>query len=466
MLPISPILSNDEHAAVNEVGDDIMNIEVQDIPQAMEEQVQSTCSSAVSIACNTSTSGTPDPAFWPEYIDSTCAACYVTSGPYQHKTTDFPLGRHNRRFTTQHFSRTLSNKERSRRYWLMYSDERDSVYCFAYKLFASGIGSLATSGFSDWKNLSACLKNHEASEDCIVKWKELEKRLSHAATISQFQLDQLLAEKERWRAVLECLIAITLSLATRNLPFRGHREHLYEKGNGNFLQEIELIAKFDPILRDHIKCAQAQPGHVHYMSKTIQNELIQILADNVKSVIVQEIQAAKYFSVMLDCTPDISHMEQMSVVLRIVKPSQNTAEPVVIVEHFLGFLDVSPSTTGEALQQKFIEFLEDLKLTFKDCRGQSYDNGANMKGKYKGVQARLLKVNPKALFIPCSAHTLNLVVADGAKASVTAVSYFGLLQRLYTFFSASTKRWDILKKHVPLVPKMWSDTRWEAVLKQ
>ena len=55
-------------------------------------------------------------------------------------------------------------------------------------------------------------------------------------------------------------------------------------------------------------------------------------------------------------------------------------------------------------------------------------------------------MNPKALFIACLAHTLNLVVA---KASVIAVSYFGVLQRI---FSTSTKRWEIMKKHVSIVP--------------
>ncbi len=34
--------------------------------------------------------------------------------------------------------------------------------------------------------------------------------------------------------------------------------------------------------------------------------------------------------------------------------------------------------------------LEELGIPFEDCGGQSYDNGANMKCKNKGVQARLL----------------------------------------------------------------------------
>lgn len=85
-----------------------------------------------------------------------------------------------------------------------------------------------------------------------------------------------------------------------------------------------------------------------------------------------------------------------------------------------------------------------------------------MKGKNNGVQARLLQMNPRAPFVPCGAHTLNLIVADASKASTDAMNYFGILHRLFTLFSASTQRWAILKKHVGITLKMWTDARWES----
>lgn len=47
--------------------------------------------------------------------------------------------------------------------------------------------------------------------------------------------------------------------------------------------------------------------------------------------------------------------------------------------------------------------LENLGLSLKNCCGQGYDNGANMKGQKSGVQARILSKNPLAF--------LHLVVA-------------------------------------------------------
>ncbi|RXN39013.1 zinc finger MYM-type 1-like protein [Labeo rohita] len=107
--------------------------------------------------------------------------------------------------------------------------------------------------------------------------------------------------------------------------------------------------------------------------------------------------------------------------------------------------------------------LQKHSLSLSDCRGQSYDNGSNMMGHKQGVQARILQLNSKAFYIPCSSHTLNLVVADAAKSSVLSISFFGVLQRLYTLFSSSVQRWTVLKEHVKqLTLKPLSTTRWEA----
>ncbi|XP_039547283.1 zinc finger MYM-type protein 1-like isoform X1 [Pimephales promelas] len=147
----------------------------------------------------------------------------------------------------------------------------------------------------------------------------------------------------------------------------------------------------------------------------------------------------------------------MSVVIRIVD-LKNTPE---VREHFLGFL-LAHELTGLGLSTLILRRLEELNIPFENCRGQSYDNGANMKRQNKGTQARLLKKNPQALYVPCAAHKLNLMVADSAKGSADATNFFGVVQKLYTLFAAASQRWAILKDHVDLTVKTWSETRWES----
>lgn len=115
-----------------------------------------------------------------------------------------------------------------------------------------------------------------------------------------------------------------------------------------------------------------------------------------------------------------------------------------IKEHFLCFVNVE-ATTVLNLSTVILDKLTDLKIPFENCRGQAYDNGANMNSRHQGVQARLLRINPRAVFVPCGAHILNLVIADAAKSSKDAVGFFGYVQKLFTFFSCWHKKTEYLE---------------------
>lgn len=138
----------------------------------------------------------------------------------------------------------------------------------------------------------------------------------------------------------------------------------------------------------------------------------------------------------MDCPPDISHNEQLSVALRII--NCELTKGVSIHKHFMGFL-VADDSTGKGLLDLFLGHLERLGLDLSNCCGQSYDNGSNMQWKQQGVQVRLLELNPKALCVPCGSHTLNMVVGDVAKSSTISFGYFGIIQRLYNLFSGSVQ---------------------------
>ncbi|KAF8113906.1 hypothetical protein N665_0044s0020 [Sinapis alba] len=239
--------------------------------------------------------------------------------------------------------------------------------------------------------------------------------------------------------VLLRIIALVKGLAKQNVAFRGSSNKIYVDGNGNFLGMVEVFADFDPVMKEHIRRIENRETHYHYLSHRIQNELIDMLGNEIKQMIFKKIRYAKYFSVILDTTPDINHQEQMSMVIRL------------------------KDKTGEGLFDALEDALHSLGLSIDDIRGQGYDNGSNKKGKVKGVQNRLLEINHRAAYTPCGCHSLNLVLSDIASSSLIAISFFGIIQRIYYLFVSYTNNCDVFREIVNGVTvKQLSQTRWES----
>ncbi|XP_022854115.1 uncharacterized protein LOC111375513 [Olea europaea var. sylvestris] len=171
--------------------------------------------------------------------------------------------------------------------------------------------------------------------------------------------DKEVRKREHWRHVLTRIIAIVKRLAKNTLPFRGDDERLNVENNGLFLQMMEIVNEFDPLL-----------------------------ANEVRNAIVKKVKDAKYFTIIFDCTPDASREEQMSLIVRFVDDSANLP---TVEEHWLEFLKVD-DTTGLGLATELQKVLIKLDLDIDDIRGQGYDNGSNMSGKHKGVQKRIREV--------------------------------------------------------------------------
>jgi len=56
-----------------------------------------------------------------------------------------------------------------------------------------------------------------------------------------------------WKNVLHRVVETLKFLTSRGLALRGQNEHFGSEQNGNYLGCLELIAKFDPFISEHIK---------------------------------------------------------------------------------------------------------------------------------------------------------------------------------------------------------------------
>jgi hypothetical protein len=119
------------------------------------------------------------------------------------------------------------------------------------------------------------------------------------------------------------IIVVVKNLGKNNLTFRGQNEKIYRENNEIFLNKIVMIAEFNPIMQEHIHRIKDGEIYNHHLRHNIQNELIYLLATEVKESIIEKIREAKCFSIILDCTLDASHQEQMSLILRCVNILEN-----------------------------------------------------------------------------------------------------------------------------------------------
>ncbi|WOG98393.1 hypothetical protein DCAR_0417734 [Daucus carota subsp. sativus] len=169
----------------------------------------------------------------------------------------------------------------------------------------------------------------------FTAWIESETRLSRNKTIDKHIQDRINKDREHWRNVLKRIIAVVKTLGMKNLAFRGTNEKIYQENNENFLALIEMIAEFDPIMQEHVRRIKDDSLHTHYLGHAMQNELINLLACEIKTKIIKKVQDAKYFSVILDLVDD---------------------------------------TTGKGLFDAIVDEIKNIGLDIDDLRGQGYDN--------------------------------------------------------------------------------------------
>lgn len=368
------------------------------------------------------------------------------------------------------FKRKMINGETVNRLWLVFSPKTLDVYCGVCKLFSESQDQFST-GYKDWKNVTTRILSHESSKDhknALLAW-------SHTLRRQDIDIkwdEEVTQELSYWKTLLERIVKVIVFLAERGLPFRGKDECIGSEQNGNYLGIIELLSEYDCFLAKHIekyKCVGR--GKVSYLSSTICDEFIEVIGKTVLDKIVRKILYSKYFGIIVDSTPDLQHVDQLTFIIRHVNPLTFQVD-----ERFLQFIPIT-SHKGEDLTSTILQFLAECGLSVANIRSQSYDNAANMSGQYMGVQSRIKAVNPLAEYVPCSAHSLNLVGNTAASCCTNAISFFGIVQKLYNFLSSSTHRWKVFNQTLRseteaaeashttvklLVAKTLCETRWSA----
>ena len=123
--------------------------------------------------------------------------------------------------------------------------------------------------------------------------------------------------------------------------------------------------------------------------------------------ILQDIAAiihARSFAIMVDETTDISTQEQCVIVLMWVDDHLEPHEDFIGLHSTLADSNLIVAIIKDVLLR--------LNLPISNCRGQCYDGAAVMRGVRSGVATQIAQDEPRALYVHCYGHSLNLACQD------------------------------------------------------
>ncbi len=241
---------------------------------------------------------------------------------------------------------------------------------------------------------------------------------------------QHLKDMNESREALKSIFSSIRYLATQGLTIRGKTE---ESSN---LRTLLIERSMDlPPLKKWLD----RPEKFKWLSPEISNEILQVFSLAIQRHLVEEVKRMKHYGLMLDESADILAKEQVSICLRSVDDDN-----FIVYETFFGFYETS-RTTAKDLFDIVLDVMARFDLTMVDCRGQCYDGAAAMSGEITGLQTRIRNLEPRALFVHCRAHTLNLMVQDEIGRNLEIAKIMSTVQKFIAFARGSPKRLAWLK---------------------
>ncbi|XP_076323598.1 uncharacterized protein LOC143232282 [Tachypleus tridentatus] len=107
-----------------------------------------------------------------------------------------------------------------------------------------------------------------------------------------------------------CRLFSHIHFTYQNEAKRGHREGSQSNNRGNFLELLDMISRYDEIMKKKL----SGPGNAKYTHHDIQNELLDIIVGMIGKNISKEVMKAEHFALIVDETKDVSKQEQLFIV--------------------------------------------------------------------------------------------------------------------------------------------------------
>ena len=138
-----------------------------------------------------------------------------------------------------------------------------------------------------------------------------------------------------------------------------------------------------------------------------------MLGESVQEKIINEVNDAKMIGLIEDTTPDITHMDQLTVGVRFVDAKDKPKERLLAITEIC-------DKTGKGFAEAVLKSLSENNVNTEYVRFQTYDSTASISGQYQGAQTLLSQMLERhVICIPCLPHGSNIMIDHGCNASCT-----------------------------------------------
>lgn len=136
------------------------------------------------------------------------------------------------------------------------------------------------------------------------------------------------------------------------------------RNEGNFIALLRLLAGTNSCLDQHLRTG---PANAKYINKNIQNEILEIAADEIRDFYRDCLKECAHFSVVADEVT--SHgQEIVSVCLRFLEVHKDNFELKPEKHEVLLDFSFLQRITGESIAQGILCVLEKHKIDIRNCR--------------------------------------------------------------------------------------------------
>ncbi|XP_060182864.1 uncharacterized protein LOC132612791 [Lycium barbarum] len=200
------------------------------------------------------------------------------------------------------------------------------------------------------------------------------------------------------------------------MPFRGHDESETSARRGNVLDLLKWYADKNEDVKQVV--LENAPQNDIMICPNIQKDIVSSCAKETVKAIVEDLNG-DYFGILVDESKDVSHKEQMALILQYVNKESK------LIEQFLSVVHVKDT------------------LALRVYKG--YDGASNMQGEINGLKTLIMKDYLSAYCTHCFAHQLQLTLVAVAKKHHEVDQFFYILANVLNVVGGVFKFREMLR---------------------